>query len=423
VVIHYSDGRFFLDRSKDRYDLIFVGLSSPRELQTNRLFSREFFMIAEEKLHPEGILALTLPGSLTYISDELRDLNGCIMSTLKDVYRYVRIIPGETNLYFASNSNALMTTGPQELGRRLHDRSIETRLFTPAYIEFRLHQQWLSWFNRSMDPKRFQLNSDFHPRAVFHAANYSNAKISPYLVSVFRWMERITFRGAAVLATVVTVVLTVIVVLRRRSVLTLAYAVTTSGFASMIFDLGIIFAFQSLYGYLYYQIGLLVTAFMVGVAAGGYLITRRLDRIRNGIPILMAVELCLACFSLLLPFVFVVPAAHLNSDFAYAVLYGLFLAMSLLSGILIGIEFPLATGIYLGSPVSKGLKTGRRKQILGHAAGLFYAADLLGGYFGGLIGGILLLPILGLKNSCFLLAVVKGGSALIVMIQTRLSRE
>jgi spermidine synthase len=43
VRIHYTDGRSFVQRAKDRFDLIFIGLSAPQELQTNRLFSSEFF--------------------------------------------------------------------------------------------------------------------------------------------------------------------------------------------------------------------------------------------------------------------------------------------------------------------------------------------------------------------------------------------
>ncbi|MGZ3558560.1 MAG: spermidine synthase [Thermodesulfobacteriota bacterium] len=102
VKIHYTDGRLFVQRTGGRFDIIFIGLSAPQSLQTNRLFSSEFFSMAKEKMNPNGILVLTLPGSLTYISPELRDLNGCILDTLKNVYRHVRIIPGDVNLYLAS---------------------------------------------------------------------------------------------------------------------------------------------------------------------------------------------------------------------------------------------------------------------------------------------------------------------------------
>ena len=138
VKIHYTDGRFFVKRTQDRFDVIFIGLPSPQELQTNRLFSSEFFSIAKRKMNSDGIIVLTLPGSLTYISPELRDLNTCISETLKNVYRSVRIIPGDTNLYLASDSEKMDQVTAEELIKRLEERKIKTSLFTKSYIEYRL---------------------------------------------------------------------------------------------------------------------------------------------------------------------------------------------------------------------------------------------------------------------------------------------
>ena len=130
VVIHYTDARVFLKRTSERFDMVFIGLSVPQELQTNRLFSLEFFSMAKRKMNPEGILALTLPGSLTYISPELRDLNGCIWDTLKRAFRLVKIIPGDTNVYLASESGDLERITVNEITRRLEERKIKTSLFT-----------------------------------------------------------------------------------------------------------------------------------------------------------------------------------------------------------------------------------------------------------------------------------------------------
>jgi spermidine synthase len=60
--------------------------------------------------------------------------------------------------------------------------------------------------------------------------------------------------------------------------------------------------------------------------------------------------------------------------------------------------------------------------MLGETAGLLYAADLLGGFFGGLSGGILLLPILGLKETCFIMAMLKISSGLLFLLFMRSKR-
>jgi spermidine synthase len=60
--------------------------------------------------------------------------------------------------------------------------------------------------------------------------------------------------------------------------------------------------------------------------------------------------------------------------------------------------------------------------ILGKTAGLLYGADLFGGFFGGLLGGVLLLPILGLRESCFMMAIIKISSALLFLLFTKIQK-
>ena len=92
--------------------------------------------------------------------------------------------------------------------------------------------------------------------------------------------------------------------------------------------------------------------------------------------------------------------------------YGLFLMMSFISGAWIGLQFPLSTKIYLG--------TFTRGETFGRMAGLLYGADLLGGFLGGVFGGILLLPILGLKESCFMMGMIKISSLALLLIFMKL---
>ncbi len=193
VKIHYTDGRLFVQRTPDPFDIIFIGLPAPQALQTNRLFTSEFFSTAKMKMNPNSIIVLTLPGSLTYISPELRDLNGCILDTLKSVYRHVRIIPGDVNLYLASDSEKLESVTVQEMIERLERWKIQTSLFTKRYIEYRLHERWLKWFLESMEGRKIRFNSDFLPSGVFFTLSHWNSLFSPYLTLIFRWFEGLSF--------------------------------------------------------------------------------------------------------------------------------------------------------------------------------------------------------------------------------------
>jgi spermidine synthase len=95
VNIEYLDGRFFIKKTPHKYDLVLIGISNPSTLQINRLFSKKFFSLVKERLEKGGILVMVSPGSLTYLSKALGDLNACILNTLKEVYPYVRVIPGD----------------------------------------------------------------------------------------------------------------------------------------------------------------------------------------------------------------------------------------------------------------------------------------------------------------------------------------
>jgi spermidine synthase len=415
VRTHYADSRFFVKRTQDRFDMIFVGLPAPQELQTNRLFSSEFFSSVKEKMNSDGIIVLTLPGSLTYISPELRDLNACILDTLKTVFRSVRIIPGDANLYIASDSDQLRKVTTEEIIKRFEVRNIQTNLFTRGYIEYRLHERWMKWFSQSMERREIQINSDFRPVGVFLSLSYWNALFSPYLTGIFKWFEGFSLQISIALMVLFTFLMAVIFVKRpyfaRQSV---PYAIFATGLAGMIFNLGVIFTFQTFYGYLYHQIGLLIAIFMFGVALSSFYMTRRLDKIEKDSHLFLKIEIRVILFSFLFPFVFLIPSQYLEKTATALLIYPVFLIMSFLSGAWIGLQFPLATKIYLGAPANA--------ETLGHTAGLIYGADLLGGFLGGLLGGILLLPILGLKESCFMMAMIKISSGILFLLFIKLKK-
>ena len=409
VKIHYQDSRFFTQRTGERFDIIFIGLSAPQALQTNRLFSLEFFAMAKRKMNPRGILVLSLPGSSTYISPELRDLNGCILDTLKNVYRQVRIIPGDFNLYLASASDPLEKITPHEIATRLEERKIQTNLVTKNYIKYRLHERWIQWYGKSMEERKNRINSDFLPLGVFFNLSYWNALFSPYLTEIFKWYERFHLTLTLVKIILITIILAIIFIkMPQYSRHAVTYSIFTTGLTGMIFSLAIIFTFQTFYGYLYHQIGLLVAIFMAGIAFGSFLITHRLHRIKEDSFLFLKIEILIILFAILLPFIFMTPSSQLENKAVSSLLYSGFLVMSFLAGMFTGFQFPLAVKIYLYNP--------SRKEKLGQTVGLLYGADLFGGFFGGLLGGVFLLPLLGLRETCFMMGLLKISSGLLFLL-------
>jgi spermidine synthase len=309
----------------------------------------------------------------------------------------------------------LATLSTNDMMRRLEERKIKTSLFTRSYIEDRLHERWGQWFSRSMEKREVRINSDFRPIAVFFSLSYWNALFSPYLTAVFQWFERLSLKMTLSTAIIITAFLFLFFLRKpHASRLSLPFAILTSGFADILLDLAIIFTFQAVFGYLYHQIGLLITVFMLGVASSSFTITRRLGKMKKASLLFLLTELGFVAFSIVLPLVFTAPTLHGESPILSLLLYTLFLVMSFLCGTLVGLQFPLAIHLYL--------QTHRDQGALGHTAGLLYGADLLGGFFGGLLAGILFLPILGLRETCFMVAIIKTCSFVLVLLYTRIGK-
>lgn len=408
VKITHADGLLFLKTTQNKYDLIFIGIMEPSNLQANRFFTKEFFSLVKKRLNKGGILVLGLPGSLMYVNEELKNLNGCIFHTLKRVFSHIRVIPGDgKNLFLSSDSQDIATIDRKQIIERLYLRNIRANVIVPWHLEKKLHHGWQDWFSRFLEGSSQNINSDFKPLGLFYSISHWNALFAPSISGLFRQFERINVR--------IIVLLFVFFLLfffffrsklRRFLKAGIPLSIITTGFAGMIFDLMLIFTFQSMYGYVFSWIGLLVSFFMAGAACGAMLITKVQTRIKNCFSLFIKIDLAIICFSLGWPFIFLATQAYLDSPNAFVFFKMLFLIIACLCGLLIGSQFPLANKIYL-----------RNSASLSKTAGLLYASDLLGGWFGGIVGAVVLLPILGLTGTCITVGLLKLTSFIVLTTQ------
>jgi len=407
VTIEHIDGRMYLRATERTYDVILIGVTEPSTLQANRFFTKGFFSLVKTRLDEGGILVLGLPGSLTYSSEELKDLNGCIFNTLKSVFPYIRVIPGDgTNLFFSSDSPAVLSVDRERIIERLSQRDVKTEVIMPWYIEEKLHPGWQEWFSGFIEGSSRKINTDFDPIGVFYSISHWNALFAPSLRWLFRQFGRMS------LGTIVLLLLTVLLLYvllrpkdRRFFRAGIPLCIITTGFAGMIFDLMVIFAFQSIHGHVFSWIGLLVASFMAGAACGAMLITEVLTRMKNCLQLFIGTELAMICFSVGCPFLFLAVHEYLGSPGAFSFRM-LFLVVSFVCGLLIGSQFPLANKLYLGNSAD-----------FSKTAGLLYAADLLGGWFGGIMGAVVLLPVLGLVGTGITVGLLKLTSFIVITTQ------
>ncbi len=413
VVVEHVDGRLLVKEKtwetpplpEERYDLIILNLPYPSTLQLNRFYTLEFFHMLRELLAEDGLLVIGCPGTLTYMSRELRDLNAMAYRTLAGVFPYVRPIPGDLTLWLASPSDELAVASLDGLVERWEGRELETQLLTAPHIRLRLDQRYLDWFWASLDETegdgKALVNRDLHPVGLFYGLSYWNALFSPGLARVFAvagrlklWILSVPIIGGILLF------LTILKLAGKGKGGIVPIAIATTGFTGMTADLIIVFAFQTFYGYVYHWIGLIIAAFMVGLSLGGVLMTRRLAVIWDEKSALLRLELALVLFWVLVPLALSTVYSRSTHPLIFSSIHWVLLATNALAGFLVGSQFPLANKMWL-----RGRDAG---------GGVLYACDLLGAFLGSIIVSVALIPVLGIVETCLLAAVLKVGSLLMV---------
>lgn len=413
VRLQYRDGRLLV-REKSQvieaaaaqgYDVILVNLPYPSTLQLNRFYTREFFAQARAILSRDGVLAIGLPGSLTYLGPELRSLNGTLETTLRAVFPNVRPIPGDLNLFLASPEAPLEKITPEILLQRAREQDLQAGILTDTYLRYRLDEGHLRWFRdlvRRGAP--YQVNEDLSPTGLLAGLAYWNALFSPEMSPYWSLLGRLSLPPLVIpLILIAGLCLALRHRLAWQGEWPVPMAIAATGIAGMAFDLVVVFAFQSFYGYVYERIGLLIPAFMAGLALGGWLMTQRVNRlgetgfsgVQRGRVLLVTADAAVLGYAVLLPLMLLGLSNLPMHPWSQNLIQLLLLLMNALGGFLVGLEFPVAAFLCLA------------RRGVGRTAGLLYAADLAGAVLGSLAVAAALLPALGIPKTCLLLAALK----------------
>jgi len=397
VNVILGDARHLVKKTRKRYDAIIVALSDPYTALINRYYSWEFFKEAAGTLKPDGVLSLSVSSSENYLNDENRDFLRSINTTLKKHFKEVKSIPGDTNFFIACKKKNVISIDPDVLSARLKKRGIKTKYVREYYLPFKLSEGRMQYINEILQ-KEGQINTDTHPVGYLFDIVLWSTHFNAGFSHIVKMLRGITFTH---LLFVPLVVLIVGWLLKRKSPsLPITLSIITTGFSEIIFQLIVIIAFQTLYGYAYYKIGFIMSSFMIGLAWGSYLaqkiILYQKDRI---FLIYKRAQFGIVCYPCLLPVLFIVfrdifSFAYLTWFFASA-----FALLPIIAGFLGGLQYPLAT--YLVSQRQEN-----QKETTARTAGFLYAMDVLGASVGALVTGILLIPLLGINAVSYFCAIL-----------------
>jgi spermidine synthase len=384
--IHLREGRLFLRTTGTRYDMILMNLPVASTLSLNRYYTVEFFGLARARLRDGGILALRLPGSDTLLSDELRRLNARIYASLKVIFPHVRIFIGDQNVFIASGDAAVTSLGADALIQRWRSRGVRTALMHERYIRYKTDARRFRQIEQEiMADGNVAVNSDSNPKGAIDGMLLLSSVASPTMGRVLETVHRIPvgyYLGAAIALILGAAAIQV----RRRGELFLLYAVASTGFASMLLSILLVFSFQIYFGHVYHYIGLLTSLFMLGSGSGAWWAMKR-----RPIP-LLGVELGMTTLTV---------AAYLFVSLGPEAEYARWMIAALMTaaGVLTGVQYPVAVDL-----------ADRSYRRVTATAGRLYAVDLCGAVLGAVLTAVVLIPGLGLRDTVLLAGVMKAGS-------------
>jgi len=342
-VIH-QDGRAYLAKTDNRYDAIIVNLTEPDTFQINRFFTDRFFALARSHLTSHGIFSFSMQGFDNYLAEPQRQKISSLYNTVKDQFRHVLLLPGQKIIFLCSN-RPIQTDIPA----LLDEKGIHT-LYISGYFYGNVTRERTSRLNELIDPTTPK-NRDESPRLM--------------RLMFSQWFAKFATSPVGFLAVLAVLTMIYMVRITREE-----FVLFSTGCTVMGCEILVIFAFQIFFGYIYLQIGLIITVFLAGLLPGAWLGDRLSHR---GKRILTLTDGLLIVFILLL-----ILALRYGGDRLPVAVYLVFgFAVSLVCGF----QFPVALHLRGGDAP---------------AVTQTFSADLIGAAFGTLLTSVVLIPYFGI---------------------------
>jgi len=358
-----QDGRLWLSRTNRSYDAIIVNLSEPETFQTNRFFTDRFFALAKSRLTPDGILSFSMAGFDNYIAEPQLQKLSILYNTVSGHFKHILLLPGQNTVFLCSDQ-----TLATDIPARLRKKGIKAD-YINGYYEGDITDERIKQLNNILI-KAMPTNQDETPRLM--------------RIMFAQWFAKFT-TSPAWFVTLLSIAIALYLSRLRRE----EFLLFTSGAIIMGCEILVIFAFQIFFGYIYLEIGLIITVFLAGLLPGAWLGNRLHKHGRRVLPVTD-----LALILLLIVFILVLQQGGYRLPIIF------YLAFGFTVSLVCGCQFPMALSL-LGDD--------------NQAAARAFSADLVGAACGTLVTSVVLIPYLGLYQASLCLIGLKSLSLLLVV--------
>jgi spermidine synthase len=368
TVIH-QDGRAYLAETTKIYDAIIVNLPEPGTFQINRFYTRQFFGLARKHLADGGVLSFSMQGYDNFLAEPQRQKLSSLYNTAQAHFKHIMLLPGQ-KVFFLCRNRPLSVDIPAALAQR----NIDTA-YISGFFYGNLTAERIQYLNQRLDPST-PVNTD----------------TAPYLMRLMfsQWFAKFKTSPLGFF-----LVLTLLAAVYLLQISREEYVLFSTGCLTMGGEILVIFAFQIFFGYIYLQIGIIVTVFLAGLLPGAWL-GNKLQQPAKRILVLTDGLL----IAVLLVFILAVVGCADRLPVWFYLMFGF--AVSLVCGF----QFPVA--LFL-------------KGSGNAAASRTFSADLMGAACGTLLTSVVLIPyigilpaagvLIGLKFISFVLMWDRSGNA------------
>ena len=410
--LRFDDGRRFVNRAATDagYDLVLVLNAAPSSAQSNRYFTRDFYRQVHALLSRGGVFCTRVSGASHYLGKEVGSYTGSVYRTLREVFPYIAIVPGDVQVFCASKSAGRVSEAPAELERRYLALPLDEHRFPAASFYSLLPAEEIAYLRDRLEESEGKVNRDERPVTYYlNMVLWGKLSASGFV----HWLERLRDMGPwpYLLPPLLLVGLWLLrsgmegfsrpALLRGGTV----FLLFLLGLIAMAAQLAVLFGYQSQVGFMFERVALLNGIFMTGLALGAGTGRWLAERVPPVTTLGIAMLLVTAGATSLPPALVALGAlGGTTQELGYP-------GLSFLVGLLTGAGFPL--GVHLAH---------RNLGDVVRSGGISQAADNLGGAVGGLITGALMVPLLGVEATCRVLATL-ALIALVPLLFARLAPD
>jgi spermidine synthase len=202
----------------------------------------------------------------------------------------------------------------------------------------------------------------------------------------------------------------------KRTYRIVLWAFALSGLASFTYEIFWTRSLVFLLGNTTYAFTLMLTAFLLGIALGGYGVRFLADRIKNPLRLFAAIEILIGALSAVaLPLLFFIVKSEAVHSFI--VRFSGHLELLALSNFVIALSFMLLPATLIGATLPlMGRIFVSDLQSTGTTIGRIYAVNTLGNVVGALLPGLLIMPLMGIQKGILLMAALNIGLGVVLVL-------